>query len=139
MRAVDLAPLVIESHDLGHLVIEQAVRRVAARRPVDQLAGRSTLLPPPGPQLTELEFPARTPMSPAGVDRVVQEAQQGHLGDLIDTVRDSATQPQRPLSLDQHQLDGHLLEGLAQPGVVGSGGFELPVPLACLHPGPGLG
>jgi hypothetical protein len=39
MRAVDLAPLVVEGHDLGHLVVEQAVHGTAARTAVGQLPG----------------------------------------------------------------------------------------------------
>src|SRR5437867_2584375 len=57
MRAVHVAPLVIEGDDLGHLVGHQAVHRTATRRPVGQLAGGSTLDPPVGAALAQLELP----------------------------------------------------------------------------------
>ena len=95
MRAVDLAPLVVQRHDLGHLVVEETVHRAAARRPVGQFAGRSALHPAVGAYLAQLELAARPPHTPAGVDRVGDEVEQPCFGDLVDAAGDRATQPQR--------------------------------------------
>ncbi len=80
MRAVDLAALVVERHDLGHLVLEQPVRRAAPEAAVGQLAERTALCPAPGPGLTQLELSTRSPQAPAGVSGLVEEVEQGGLG-----------------------------------------------------------
>jgi hypothetical protein len=94
VRAVDLAPLVVERHDLGHLVLEQAVHGTAAGAPVGQLAGRSPVEPAVGPHLAEFQLSTRSPPAPAGISGFVEQAEQGRLGGLVDSARDPATQPQ---------------------------------------------
>jgi hypothetical protein len=73
MRAVDLAPLVVERHDLGHLVLEQTVHGTAAGATVGQLAGRSPVGPAVGPDLAELQLPTRSPPAPAGVGGRIEQ------------------------------------------------------------------
>jgi hypothetical protein len=73
MRAVDLAPLVVERHDGRYLVIEQAMRRVAPGPAVAQLAQLTTLGPAVGPYLAELQFPTRSSPAPAGIGGGVEQ------------------------------------------------------------------
>ena len=116
MGAVDLAPLVVERHDNPHLVVEQPTGGIARR------GSSPSSRPSARPHLAELELPARSPPAPTGVGGHVEQIQQARLGGLVHSPRDPATQSQCPfLSLDQHELDGHLLEGLAQPDGIGSG------------------
>jgi hypothetical protein len=96
VRAVHVAPLVVELHDLGHLVIEQAVQRAAAGGAVGQLAALSAPHPAVRPHLFELELTAGAGEAPAGVGGGVEQFQEGLLGGRIDSERDLATQPQRP-------------------------------------------
>ncbi len=61
MGAIHLAPLVVQGHDLGHLVIEQAVHGVATGSAVGQLPGGPALEPAPGSTLGEIQFGAGSP------------------------------------------------------------------------------
>src|SRR5204863_6180384 len=96
MRAADLARLVVQRHDLGHLVVEETVHRVGPGPAVGQLSGGAALGPPPRPTLAELQLTAGAPERPAGLDGVGEQVQQVGLGGLVDAGGDSATQPQRP-------------------------------------------
>ncbi len=73
MGAVDLAPIVVQRHDLGHLVLEQAVGRAAPGAAVGQLTWLSAIDPTPGPALSELELSTRSPQAPAVVSGLVEE------------------------------------------------------------------
>jgi hypothetical protein len=54
VRAVGLAPLLKQPHDLGDLPVQQAVHRAATRRLVGQLAGGLPAQPPVDAQLADL-------------------------------------------------------------------------------------
>jgi hypothetical protein len=54
VRAVDLAPLAEQPHDLGDLPVQQAVHRAATGRMVLEFAGGSPAQPPVGTQLADL-------------------------------------------------------------------------------------
>lgn len=94
--AVHLSPLVVQRHDLGHLVVQQAVNGGAARRAVGQLAVRPAGGPPMDPQLVQLQLPTCPSQAPPSVEGVVDEVQQRRLGGLVHAAWDSATQPQAP-------------------------------------------
>ena len=96
VRAVHVAPLVVERHDLGYLVVEQAVQRTASRGAVSQLAALSAPHPAVGPHLFELELTASAGEAPAGIGGGVEQFQEGLFGGRIHSERDLATQPQRP-------------------------------------------
>ncbi len=72
VRAVDLSPLVVERHDLGVLLGQQSVHRIAARGPVLQVMVAAPLGPAVGPHLAQLQLPARRPEAPPGVGCLIQ-------------------------------------------------------------------
>jgi uncharacterized protein YidB (DUF937 family) len=90
--AVDFAPLMVQRHDLSHLVVDQPVHQTAPRAAIGRLAEVAAL----DPALSELELPTRCPQAPTGMGGLVEELEQGGLGGLVDSARDSATQPQAP-------------------------------------------
>jgi hypothetical protein len=94
VRPIDLTPLVEQRHDLGGLIREQAVHRVAARRPVDQLAAGAAGQPPPRTRLVEFELAACAAQRPARGHRVVEQREQPGLGGRVHPAWDPATQPQ---------------------------------------------
>ncbi len=94
MGAVDLAPLVVERHDLGHLVIEQAVHGAGPGASVGQLAEFTALGPAVGTNLAELPLPTGSPPAPAGIGGRIEQIEQAGLGGLVHSARDPATQPQ---------------------------------------------
>ena len=96
VRAVDLAPLVVEPDDLGHLLGQQPMHGLSAGSSVGELAVGPALAPAVGPDLTQLQLPARPPEAPALVGGLGDEVEQSFLGDRVDTSGDPATQPQRP-------------------------------------------
>lgn len=96
MGTVDVAPAAVEVDDRLDLVIEQSVHRVAAGGLVLELAGAAALHPAVGPQLAEVELPARPPEAPARRGSVVDQPKERLFGGRVDPGRDSATQPQRP-------------------------------------------
>ena len=67
VRVVDLAPLVIEGHDLGHLVLQETVQCLTGTA-VGQLPVGPSLDPPIRPQFTQLQLPASSAKRPPGVD-----------------------------------------------------------------------
>jgi len=93
VRAVGLAPLVEQPDDLGDLIVEQPVDRVAAGRQVLQPLGGLAGQPPPRPGLAKLQRAAGSPHRPPGLGRVVEQGQQPGLGGRIHPRRDLATQP----------------------------------------------
>lgn len=72
VRAVHLAPLVVERHDGLHLLGQQTVHRAPTGATVSQLAELTALGPAIGPDLAELELPTRSPPAPAGLGGRVQ-------------------------------------------------------------------
>ena len=113
--AVDLAPLVEQPHDLGDLLVQQAVHRAAPAGSVGQLAGGPAVQPPVDAQLADLEHLAggRT-VQPASVAWRAGPAARTWWPDPPGAGPGHSAPT--PFSLHQHQLDGHLLERLAQPG-----------------------
>lgn len=91
--AVDLAPLVVELDDLGHLLGKQAVHGAAAATTVFQLAIGPALHPAVGPDLVEFEIPAPPPHAPPRLGGVGDEVEQGCRGERVDT---SGTRPLSP-------------------------------------------
>ena len=96
MGAVDLAPLIEQSQDLGLLLRQDAVHRRAARGLVGEVAASPAGQPAMRPDLPDLQHTACAADRPATGDRVVEQAQQAGLGGRIDTAWDTATQPQPP-------------------------------------------
>src|SRR5215211_7348505 len=96
MRAVDLAPLVEQRHDLVDLPVEQAVHRAATRGLVGKLVGGPPAQPPVHADLAQLQDPAGVSHRPALPACLLEQVQQPGLGGLIHPGRDPATQPQRP-------------------------------------------
>jgi hypothetical protein len=96
VRAVDVTPLVVERHDLGHLVVEQAVHGAAARRLVVEGPDAAPAHPAIGAGLAEIELRARPAKAPAGVGGSLEQVEQRLLGGRVDTGGDVATQPQCP-------------------------------------------
>ena len=86
-------------HDLVDVVVEQPLRRVAARRRVDKLVTLSPGEPPPRRALGLLQQPTRVTDRPVALDRMVDQIEQSGLGDRVHTSWDPATQPQRLLGL----------------------------------------
>ena len=91
MRAVDLAPLVEQGEDLGHLVPEQPVHGRPARRSIRQLPASPTAQPAVRPPLGELELVAGPAQRPAGVEGLLEQVQQAGLGGRVHPGRDPAT------------------------------------------------
>lgn len=79
MRAVDLAPLVEQGQDLGRLGVEQPMHRRPARRLVDQLPHGAPRDSAVRTHLAQPQLVAGAAQRPAGVDRVVKQAQQAVL------------------------------------------------------------
>ncbi len=126
MGAVHLAPLVVQRHDLGHLVLEQTMHRAAPGPAVGQLAERSVLDPAPGPTraqaLHTLPVGSSRRRWPRRGARAWPPWWPRRVGSGLGHCPGS-------FSLDQHELRRPLLEGFAQAGGIGPGCFELEVPL----------
>ncbi len=91
MRAVGLGPLVEQGQDLGDFGVEQPVHRRPVRCLVGQLPQDAPRDPAVRANLAEFEFVAGAAQRPAGVDRVIEQAQQRRLGGRVDPVWDPAT------------------------------------------------
>jgi len=94
VRAVDLAPLLKQLKDRGHLLGSEPVQR-GSWLAVIQAAHVATPAPPPRPPLVQLEIGAGTAVLPPVGDGTVDQIQQHVLGGRVDSARDPATQPQR--------------------------------------------
>ena len=94
MRAIDIAPLLEQLEDRGHLLRAQTVQRGAGLA-VIQAAVITSAAPPPRPALIQLEVRAGATMPPAVQHGVVDQLQQLVLGGRVDPARDPATQSQR--------------------------------------------
>ena len=94
MRTVDIAPLLEQLEDRGHLLGSEPVHRRAGLA-VIQAAGVTPAAPPPRPPLIQLEVVAGAAVIPPVGDRPVDQCQQLVLGGRVDAARDPATQSQR--------------------------------------------
>ena len=94
MRAIDIAPLLEQLENLGHLLGAQAVQRGAGLA-VIQAASVTPAAPPPRPPLIQLEVVAGATVIPPAGKRPVDQLQQLVLGGRVDPARDPATQSQR--------------------------------------------
>ncbi len=65
LGAVHLGPLVVNGNDLRHLLVEQAVHGRSPGPPVLELAVAPPCCPSVGPDLAQLELPARSSPAPA--------------------------------------------------------------------------
>ena len=95
MGPVYVAPLVEQRQDLSLLALQEPVDRVPARAGVIEPAPGSALLAPPRPTPVHLERRARPAQRPAGIDRIVDQAQQRRLGGPVDTGGNRTAHPQR--------------------------------------------
>lgn len=87
--------------------------------------------------------PARAGGTPheSSSQRSVASATRSSSAALVTSSTRLRTRPLSPsaLSLDEHQLDRHLLQGAAQPGGIGAGRLQLPAVLLGLQAGTGVG
>jgi hypothetical protein len=67
--------LVIEGHDLGHLVIEQAVQRAPAGGPVGQPASCTPTHPAIRPSFGKLQFATRPGKVPTSIGGCIEEVE----------------------------------------------------------------
>jgi hypothetical protein len=91
VRAVGLAPLLEQGQDRLGLGGQRPVHRGPARDTVGESAPASAGEPAMRPDLPELQHAAGPSDRPPGLNRVVDQAQQGGLGGRIDTAWDMAT------------------------------------------------
>ena len=91
MAAIGLAPLVEQRQDLSGFLVEQPMHRRPARRLVGQPPQSAPRHPAVCADLAEFEFVADAAYRPAGVEGVVEQAEQPGLGGRVDPVWDPAT------------------------------------------------
>ena len=138
VRPVDLAPLVEQRHDLGHLVPEQAVHRAGP-------PGAWSARRPTGPGGDASASARSSPSSRCGAGTRPAASSRPS---TVSSSRSSnppwwpsrpggRTRPvsPSPFSLDQDELDRQLLEGLDEPGRLGAGRLQLPSPAGRPYPG----
>jgi hypothetical protein len=137
--AVDLAPRIEQPHDLGDLLLEQAVHRAAARGLVGELAGGAATQPPEGPHLTKLGAPRRRHGMSTRLRWPAQARPAARTWWPDPPAAGPGHSAPTPFSLHQQQPDGQLLERLAQPCRLRPGRLQLQVPLGLGHAGLGVG
>ena len=94
MGTVDIAPLLEQLEDRGHLLGSETVQR-RARLAVIQTTLAAPAAPPPRPPLVQLEVLAGAAVLPALSDGTIDQPEQLMLGGRVDPARDPATQSQR--------------------------------------------